>query len=119
MPRILVVDDAKVMRDSLKDLLIPAGFDVVEAEHGERGLEIIGSQAIDLVISDFNMPGMDGLQMCERIKESGHKIPILMLTTQASAELKAKAKDLGVVAWIVKPHKNEVLLMGIRKVLKL
>ena len=119
MPRILVVDDAKIMRDSLKDLLEPAGFDVVEAENGEQGLEVLSQHAVDLVISDFNMPGMDGLTMCSHIKEQGRKLPIFMLTTQTSPELKARAKEYGVVAWIVKPHKNDVLLAGIRKVLQM
>lgn len=119
MPRILVIDDAKTMRDALKDLLIPAGFEVVEAENGEQGLERMGQHAIDLVISDLNMPGMDGLTMCGHMKEQGYHAPIFMLTTQTSPDLKAKAKDAGVVAWIIKPHKDNVLLDGIRKVLKL
>lgn len=119
MTRILVIDDAKTMRDTLKDLLIPAGFEVVEAENGEQGLERLGQHQVDLVISDLNMPGMDGLTMCRHIKEQGYQIPIFMLTTQTNPELKAQAKEHGVVAWIVKPHKDEVLLGGIRKVLKL
>lgn len=119
MPRILVIDDAKTMRDTLRDLLTANGFEVVEAENGEQGLEKMSEHAIDLVISDLNMPGMDGLTMCGHMKEQGYKAPIFMLTTQTSPELKAKAKDSGVVAWIVKPHKDEVLLGGIRKVLKL
>lgn len=119
MPRILVIDDAKTMRDTLRELLTGNGFEVVEAENGEQGLEKISEHAIDLVISDLNMPGMDGLTMCGHMKEQGHKAPIFMLTTQTSPELKAKAKDFGVVAWIVKPHKDDVLLGGIRKVLKL
>lgn len=119
MPLILVVDDAKTMRDTLKSLLLPAGFDVIEAENGEQGLEQMVQHPVDLVISDLNMPGMDGLTMCEHMKEQGYRCPIFILTTQTSSELKAKAKEAGVVAWIVKPHKNEVLLQGIRHVLKL
>ena len=119
MPRILVIDDAKTMRDTLNDLLTSAGFEVVDAENGEQGLEMMSKHAIDLVISDLNMPGMDGLTMCGHIKEQGFHTPIFMLTTQTSPELKARAKDYGVVAWIVKPHKDQVLLDGIRKVLKL
>lgn len=119
MPRILVVDDAKTMRDTLKDLLVPNGFDVIEAGNGEQGLEMLSQHAVDLVISDLNMPGMDGLTMCKHIKEQGYNTPIFMLTTQTSPELKAQAKEFGVLAWIVKPHKDEILLGGIRKVLKL
>lgn len=119
MPRILVVDDAKTMRDTLKDLLMPNGFDVIEAGNGEQGLEMLSQHTVDLVISDLNMPGMDGLTMCKHIKEQGYNTPIFMLTTQTSPELKAQAKEYGVLAWIVKPHKDEILLGGIRKVLKL
>ncbi|MGC4061654.1 MAG: response regulator [Aquabacterium sp.] len=119
MPVILVIDDAKTMRDTLRGVLTTAGFDVVEAENGEHGLEMLNQHKVDLVISDLNMPGMDGLTMCGHIKEQGHNTPIFMLTTQTSPDLKAKAKEYGVVAWIVKPHKDEVLLGGIRKVLKL
>lgn len=119
MPRILVIDDAKTMRDTLKDLLTPHGFEVIEAGNGEQGLEMMGQHAVDLVISDLNMPGMDGLTMCGHMKEQGYRAPIFMLTTQTSPELKAKAKEFGVLAWIVKPHKDEILLQGIRKVLKL
>lgn len=118
MTLILVVDDAKTMRDTLKSQLLPAGFDVIEAENGEQGLEQMGRHAVDLIISDLNMPGMDGLTMCQHIQEQGYHCPIFILTTQTSPELKAKAKDVGVIAWIVKPHKSEVLLQGIRRVLK-
>lgn len=119
MTSTLVIDDAKTMRDTLKDLLITAGFNVLEAENGEQGLDMMAKHAIDLVISDLNMPGMDGLTMCGHMKEQGYRAPIFMLTTQTSPDLKAKAKDAGVVAWIIKPHKDNVLLDGIRKVLKL
>lgn len=119
MPRILVIDDADTIRDALRTLLVANGFEVLEADSGERGLEVLEQQTVDLVISDLNMPGMDGLTMCGHIKERGHNMPIFMLTTQSNPELKARAKEYGVVAWIVKPHKDEILLKGIQKVLKL
>ena len=119
MPRILVIDDASTIRDALRQLLSAHGLEVLEADNGERALELMAEQPIDLVISDLNMPGMDGITMCAHMKTQGHHAPIFMLTTQTSAELKARAKELGVVAWIVKPHKDEVLLKGIQKVLNL
>lgn len=117
MATILIVDDAKTMRDGLKELLTKDGFSVVEAENGEQGLETVGQQKIDFIISDLNMPGMDGLTMCSHIKQQGQSIPIFMLTTQANPELKVKAKEFGVLAWMVKPYNSDVLLRGIRKVL--
>lgn len=119
MPTILLVDDAKTMRDTLRDTLEPAGFQIVEAENGEKGLDAMSRHSVDLVITDLNMPGMDGLTMCQHLKEQGFHVPIFILTTQTNPELKAKAKDAGVVAWIVKPHKDDILLAGIRKVLKM
>lgn len=117
MPTILIVDDAKTMRDGLKELLTKEGFEVVEAENGEQGLEMVGQRKIDFIISDLNMPGMDGLTMCSHIKLQGHQMPIFMLTTQANPDLKVKAKEYGVMAWMVKPYNSDVLLRGIRKVL--
>lgn len=119
MPKILVVDDAYIIRESLRNMLVSHGFEVLEAENGEQGLEVVSQNKVDLVISDLNMPGMDGLTMCGHMKEQGHNLPIFMLTTQTNPELKVKAKDFGVVAWIVKPHKDDILLKGIQKVLKL
>jgi two-component system, chemotaxis family, chemotaxis protein CheY len=117
MPTILVVDDSQTMRDNVKELLLKEGFDVVEAESGEQGLEMMGLHKVSLIISDLNMPGMDGLTMCSHIKQQGYNVPIFMLTTQANPELKVKAKEYGVLAWMVKPYKSETLIGGIRKVL--
>ena len=117
MPTILVVDDSQTMRDNVKELLLKEGFDVVEAESGEQGLEMMGLHKVNLIISDLNMPGMDGLTMCGHIKQQGYNVPIFMLTTQANPELKIKAKDYGVLAWMVKPYKADALTQGIRKVL--
>jgi len=117
MPTILVVDDSQTMRDNVKELLLKEGFDVVEAESGEQGLEMMGLHKVNLIISDLNMPGMDGLTMCSHIKQQGYNVPIFMLTTQANPELKVKAKEYGVLAWMVKPYKADALTQGIRKVL--
>ena len=117
MPVILVVDDAKTMRDALKAVLTPAGFDVIEAENGEQGLEMLNQHAIDLVISDLNMPGMDGLTMCSHIKELGRNTPIFMLTTQTSQEMKVEGKESGVIAWIIKPYEKKKVMDGVAKVL--
>lgn len=119
MPRILVIDDANTIREALSTLLVANGYEVLAAETAEQGLETLSKHTVDLVITDLNMPGMDGITMCSHIKERGYNLPIFMLTTQSNPDLKARAREFGVLAWIVKPHKDDVLLKGIQKVLKL
>lgn len=119
MAIILVVDDSTTLREELKMDLTEAGHVVLEAVNGEEGLKVITEHAVDLVISDLNMPKMDGLTMCAHIREQGINVPIFMLTTQANPELKAEATRLAVKAWIVKPPNKAVLIKGIAKVLSL
>ena len=119
MANILVVDDSTTFREELKRDLEEAGYTVVEAEDGEEGLKLALKGNIDLIISDLNMPKMDGLAMCSHIREQGINTPVFMLTTQSNPELKAEATRLSVKAWIVKPHNKVVLIKGLAKVLSL
>ncbi len=119
MANILLVDDSTTFREELKIDLIEAGHVVLEAVNGEEGLKAAMENAVDLIISDLNMPKMDGLTMCAHIREQGINVPIFMLTTQANPELKAEATRLQVKAWIVKPPNKVVLIKGIAKVLSL
>ncbi len=117
MASILIVDDSMTFREELKATLAGAGFDVVEAVDGEDGLTQAEAHKVDLIISDFNMPNMDGLTMCAHLRDREVKTPIFMLTTQVNPELKARASQLGVKAWIVKPPNVAALLKGIGKML--
>lgn len=120
MTKILVVDDSEIIRVQLKNDLSDAGYDVVEAYDGLHGLEVIAQHNdIVLIISDVNMPEMDGLTMCEKIHNNTaySHIPIIMLTTQTNAEMKIKSKSIGVIAWVTKPYKVKALLGGIQKIL--
>lgn len=120
MAIILVVDDSEAARAQVKMDLLAAGHEVLEAENGVQGLEALNKyKDIKLVICDVNMPEMDGLTMCEEAfaNNENNKIPIIMLTTQCSDEMKARGKKSGVVAWINKPHKAEPLISGIAKIL--
>ena len=120
MAKILVVDDSETARVQVKIDLMNAGHEVVEAENGIKGLEALqANPGIQLIICDVNMPEMDGLTMCEEVsaKNELKKIPIIMLTTQNSDEMKARGKKSGVVAWINKPHKAAPLISGIEKIL--
>jgi two-component system chemotaxis response regulator CheY len=120
MAKILVVDDSEIIRVQLKADLEGAGHQIVEATNGIQGLEgLEENKDVKLVISDVNMPEMDGLTMCEKIHAHPvfSQIPIIMLTTQSSADMKARGKEHGVLAWVTKPYKSKALLAGVEKIL--
>jgi two-component system chemotaxis response regulator CheY len=121
MAKILVVDDSKALRMQLRRDLEKAGHKVVEAENGQVGISQVGQNPdIEMILCDVNMPVMDGLAMCEQLfqTESFRAIPKFMLTTEAFPALKQRAKEAGVMAWIIKPYTAEKLLAEISKVVK-
>ncbi len=106
MATILVVDDSDIVRMQLKTGLIEAGHNVVEAHDGMHALDVVNEcGAIDLIIADVNMPRMDGLTMCTEFARISklNGVPIIMLTTESTQDLKARGKAIGVRAWIIKP----------------
>jgi two-component system, chemotaxis family, chemotaxis protein CheY len=119
MANILVVDDSTTFREELKMDLLAAGHNVEEAVDGEDGLSKATIGNFDLIISDLNMPKMDGLTMCAHLRKLGINTLIFMLTTQSAPELKAEGARLSVKAWIVKPPNKVALIKGIAKVLGL
>jgi len=116
---ILLVDDASLIRSVTSKAAIEAGYNVVLAEDGSDGLRKIKEHKIDIVFSDVNMPNMGGLEMVEHIKrDPAYKfLPIVMLTTETKDELKAKGKELGVKAWLVKPFNKDKFLIALEKLL--
>ncbi len=116
---ILVVDDALTVRNLAKFALTKGGYTIIEAEDGVAGLAASKNGTIDLIISDLNMPNMNGLDMVKNIKADPNtkSIPIFMLTTEASSEIAQKGKELGVMAWIVKPFVPDKLLAAVERVL--
>lgn len=116
---ILVVDDAATIRSLAKFALSKAGYTIVEACDGVEGLKALESNAIDLVITDLNMPNMNGLDMSRQIKASAQwkNVPIFMLTTEANQDVAMQGKEIGILAWIVKPFVPEKLLAAVQKVL--
>ncbi|MDD9952435.1 MAG: response regulator [Zetaproteobacteria bacterium] len=115
--KVLIVDDSRTIRQQVNFTLSRNGYEVVEAEDGQLGLEKIKSESdIAMVISDVNMPNMNGLEMVEAVKAAGiENIPIIMLTTEGSAELIARAKAAGAKGWLVKPFEPDQLIAAVGK----
>lgn len=119
MKKVLVVDDSETQRVQLKKDLENAGYQVLEGTNGTDGLDKLEKNPdVALVISDVNMPGMDGITMCSKIHATGKyaNLPIFMLTSEASPEQKQTAKQYGVRAWITKPFVTEKLIAAVGKV---
>ena len=118
--KILAVDDSVTMRQLVKMTLTQSGYDVVEAEDGAKGLEKASTSAFDLVLSDVNMPVMNGLDLVRSLRKLAQYrfTPILLLTTESLVERKQEGKAAGATGWIVKPFDPEQLLATVAKVLR-
>lgn len=116
--KILTVDDSATMRNMLRATLSEAGYEVIQAEDGVEGMKVADGQFFDLIITDINMPNMDGLTFIERLRErSSHKsTPILVLTTENEPEKKARARKAGATGWLVKPFDPQKLIATINRV---
>jgi len=119
MTKILAVDDSASMRHMVSFTLKSAGFDVTEASDGVEGLKTAQTDKFDLVISDVNMPNMDGIAMIKALRELQNYrfTPILMLTTESSSDKKQDGRAAGATGWIVKPFNPDQLLATVRKVI--
>jgi two-component system, chemotaxis family, chemotaxis protein CheY len=115
---ILTVDDSRTMRDMLMLALTEAGYHVVQAEDGVHGLEVLKSTEPDVIVTDINMPRMDGYGFIKGVRndEQRRTIPILVLTTESDAEKKDRARRAGATGWIVKPFDPVKLVDAIRRV---
>ena len=119
MASILAVDDSASMRQMVTFTLKGAGYDVTEAKDGQEALNLAKSNRFSLVITDVNMPNMDGITLTKELRAlSSYKfIPILTLTTESSGEKKQAGKAAGATGWIVKPFNPDQLLATVKKVL--
>ena len=115
---ILTVDDSRTIRDMLAVTLSAAGYEVVQAEDGVEALERLRDTRPDAIVTDINMPRMDGFELIEEVRREGPNkgTPILVLTTESEPERKARAKQAGATGWIVKPFNPEKLLEALRRV---
>lgn len=115
---VLTVDDSRTMREMLKVALTSAGYRVLQAENGVHGLEVLHGDTPDVIVTDINMPKMDGFGFIEAVrKEDRYRaVPILVLTTESDAEKKNRARTAGATGWIVKPFDPVKLVGAIRRV---
>ena len=115
---VLTVDDSRTMREMLRLALADAGFRVVQAEDGIHGLEVLQAELPQVIVTDINMPRMDGFGFIEEVRSDQRYrgIPILVLTTESDAEKKNRARMAGATGWIVKPFNPVKLVDAIRRV---
>jgi len=116
---ILTVGDSASIRLTTKVTLTNAGYAVTEAVNGAEGLATAQTAQFDLIVTDLNMPVMDGLTMIEELRKlpSQAGVPIIFLTTESDADLKARAKAAGATGWLTKPFDPENLVKIVKKVL--
>lgn len=115
---ILAVDDSPSMRMLLKASLTAQGYHIESAEDGVHGLERLAELTPDLIITDINMPRMNGFELIAAVRaDAQHRaLPILVLSTEFSDEKKARARDAGATGWITKPFDSDKLGAAIRRV---
>ncbi|VAW19667.1 Chemotaxis regulator - transmits chemoreceptor signals to flagellar motor components CheY [hydrothermal vent metagenome] len=116
--RVLTVDDSPTILSMLNHVLKEAGFEVVQAEDGQKGLDAMKGEEFDVVITDINMPVMDGIEFIKNVRASGARknLPILILTTESSPEKRNLGREAGGTGWIVKPFDPQKLISVIHRV---
>lgn len=115
---VLAIDDSRTIRTMVRQALATAGFSCELAEDGVEGVRRFEELRPDVVITDINMPHMDGFGVIEAIRKdaANRRIPILVLTTETATEFKARARDAGATGWIGKPFDDQALVQVIRRV---
>lgn len=117
--RVLTIDDSKTIRDMLRMTLVDAGFEVLQAVDGQDGCEVMDRETVDLVITDINMPRMNGYEVVRNLRNRPELkgLPILVLTTESDTDKKNLAREAGATGWMVKPFDPDRLIATVRKVI--
>jgi len=111
---LLIVDDERSIRVSLRTILSNIGFEIVEAARGEEALSLIRTVPFDAVLLDINMPGMGGVEVCRLMRQESARLPIVMLTVQGSEDRKVEALDAGADDYITKPFQLRELIARLK-----
>ena len=117
MPKVLIIDDQMVMRSMFNKILQPEGYDVTMAVDGQDGWEKAKDEDFDLILSDYHMPHMNGVELCQKLRASSrHQFtPILIVSTESNTSRKQEGRAAGASGWIVKPIKADVLLPALKR----
>jgi two-component system chemotaxis response regulator CheY len=117
--RILIVDDSVSVRTVARIALSEAGYEITEANNGEEGLKRLAGERVHLIVSDVNMPVMDGIAFLKQVKaHPNYKFtPVIMLTTEAGADKKEQGRAAGAKAWITKPFQPRSLVDAVSKLI--
>jgi two-component system chemotaxis response regulator CheY len=112
-----VVDDSATMRNMIKAVLDEMAFESITAQDGEKALKILGERTVDIIITDINMPNMDGIELIKhlRVQKNSKYTPILVITTEGGQNVKDAGKSAGASGWIVKPFTPEILNKAVTK----
>jgi two-component system, chemotaxis family, chemotaxis protein CheY len=116
---VLIVDDSMTIRKLVSKVVLAAGFEVLEAGNGKEALERLQGRAVDLVITDLNMPVMDGLEFIRAVREDETRkfTPVVFLTTEIDETKKEQAREAGATGWIVKPFHPDKVMTLVRRIL--
>jgi DNA-binding response OmpR family regulator len=118
LSRILLIDDDAALLDALSIAFEDAGHDVLTARDGVHGLEAVRASSPDAVVSDVNMPGLDGFALCKRLREGGSRVPIILLTSRDNEIDEALGLELGADDYVAKPFSTRVLLARVAALLR-
>jgi two-component system response regulator MprA len=116
--RILVVDDDRALREALRRVLTLAGYEVQSAADGEQAIELVVQALPEAVVLDVGLPGIDGLEVCRRLRRLGNRVPILMLTARDAVSDRIDGLDAGADDYLVKPFDVEELKARVRALLR-
>jgi two-component system response regulator MprA len=116
--KVLVVDDERALRAALRRALSRAGYEVIECESGEGAISLLTDQAVDATILDVLMPGLDGLEVCRRLRAAGDRTPILMLTARETVQDRVAGLEAGADDYLVKPFALAELLARVKALLR-
>lgn len=117
MARILAVDDSEPMRQLVGQTLKTGGHEVVLGVDGQNALDIFSAEKFDLIVTDINMPGMDGIELVKQVRARDTEIPILALTTEGDESFRRRGEAAGVDGWIVKPFKPAQFIAIVKQIL--